>query len=489
MKYCKKCGMLLEDTQDVCIGCGLDVSLPENTSEFPPELAAKMENKKEQDKKKNVILIAIIIIFVLLAVLIGIFVAIASKNASEAEPPELPVTQETETDTQTDQTDVTDDVSTGVSDDDTAATKRVVEDDREVSDNLGDYYLVGNVYDDLGNLMFTTLYPEEFGSITATFDYEKFSDIFPLVLNVVVCNEDDTLRLTYTSPEHFWYQNSSKGNSRYNEVDLDYYMSFLTYDGPQAYMEALVQLAYPGAKSIEMLESVDASDSVKESLNLMLKQKTKRLTGDIGDYAHIGDTTTYAAGESACSATIYKYHVVNKSGQDVFADFYLPIISNTFYYANEQIGDQGSVTEWLPLCVISYESGNQETYEFYENAFKVFVNNSNLTKEFFRINEEYGKVIDEAVANRTDPEPMNETLLTTLTERVKESNKLNELDTDIYDFLNTPDGDLPTFSNTSHRVTGVADSVQAFYSDSLQRVFITPSDTEYPGNEYVDLFR
>ncbi|MCR4739860.1 MAG: hypothetical protein K5886_06320 [Lachnospiraceae bacterium] len=488
MKYCKKCGMLLEDTQEVCIGCGFDVSIPENTSEFPPELAEKMENKKEQDKKKNGLLIAILVIFSLLAVLIGVFVMIASKNA-----PDIPEPEEF-TEDSADMEDADADADAEVPEDaglleEAASVKREVQDNRTVSDDLGDYYVVGKVYDDIGNLMFTTLYPEEFGTIQATFDYERYSDLFPMVMNVVICNEDDTLRLTYTSPEHFWYQNSTKGKSRDNEVDLDYYMSFLKYDGPQAYMEALVKLAYSGAKNIELVSTEDVSDSVKESLNLMLKQKTKRLTGDIGDYAHIGATTTYAAGESACSGTIYKYHVVNKSGQDVYCDFYLPIISNTFYYANEQINDQGSVTEWMPLCVISYESGNQETYEFYENAFKVFVNNSVLTKEFFRINEEYGKIIDEAIANKTDPQPMDEALLSTVTEKVKESTTLNDLDTDIYDFLNTPDGNLPTFQSGSKRVTGVEDSVQAFYSESQERVFITPSDTEYPGTEYIDLFR
>ena len=34
MKYCKKCGMLLEDTFEHCIRCGMDVTIPENVTEL-----------------------------------------------------------------------------------------------------------------------------------------------------------------------------------------------------------------------------------------------------------------------------------------------------------------------------------------------------------------------------------------------------------------------------------------------------------------------
>ena len=66
MKYCKNCGMLLEDTQEICMGCGFDVSDPENTSELPLEVAEKMESQKAMDKKKTTIVIAIVVVFILL---------------------------------------------------------------------------------------------------------------------------------------------------------------------------------------------------------------------------------------------------------------------------------------------------------------------------------------------------------------------------------------------------------------------------------------
>ncbi|MCR4924064.1 MAG: hypothetical protein K5931_08680 [Lachnospiraceae bacterium] len=485
MKYCKKCGMLLEDTQDICIGCGRDVSDPESTSEFPPELEEEIKSQKEKEKAKNGLIIAIIAVLVLLAALIGIIVVQVSKNAPVEEEAE-----ELEEESEEEALEEEPIESEGELKEEEASESSKAEepvDNREVSDDLGSYYLVGNVYDAMGNLMFSTLYPEEFGSIEANFDYEKYSDLFPMVMTCVVSNEDNTLRLTYSSPQHFWYQNSTKGKSRTNEADLDYYMSFLSYDGPQSYIEALIKQAYAGAKKVELVETKEASESVRESLNLLIKEKTKKLTGDIGDYAHIGDATTYATGESGSDASIFKYHILDASGKDVFCDFFVPVIYNTFYYANDQIGDQGSVTEWMPLCVITYESGNQETYEFYEDAFTVFVNNSVASKEFFRVNEEYGRMIKEAVSAKTTPPVMDEALLSTITETIKSNTKLSDTNSEIYNFLSTPDKELKTFSNTAHRVTGPADSKQAFYSETKNSVFITPSETEYPGKEYVDL--
>ena len=69
-----------------------------------------------------------------------------------------------------------------------------------------------------------------------------------------------------------------------------------------------------------------------------------------------------------------------------------------------------------------------------------------------------------------------------------ESSELKSINSDIYTFLSTPDSSLKTFSGGDVSVTGAADSVQAFYSEEKKMVFLTPSDTEYPGNEYIDLF-
>ncbi|MCR4654722.1 MAG: hypothetical protein K5770_00605, partial [Lachnospiraceae bacterium] len=197
MKYCKKCGMLLEDTQEICIGCGTDVSEPENTSIFPPEVAEKMESRKAQEKKKNSIIIAIVIVFILLAVLIGVIAVVASKSASggavssrDRHNKETSADNEASADagasavSETD-TDADADPESAESSAETAeepAEAEAVEEDkpvdnRKVSDAQGNYYNVGEVYDEAGMLMFTTLYPEDFGDgePTVNFDYTRYS--------------------------------------------------------------------------------------------------------------------------------------------------------------------------------------------------------------------------------------------------------------------------------------------------------------------------
>ena len=50
MKYCKNCGMLLEDTHEHCIRCGVDVTVPENVSMYPIEVMETIEEEKERKK-------------------------------------------------------------------------------------------------------------------------------------------------------------------------------------------------------------------------------------------------------------------------------------------------------------------------------------------------------------------------------------------------------------------------------------------------------
>ncbi|MCR5791028.1 MAG: hypothetical protein K6G83_14195 [Lachnospiraceae bacterium] len=487
MKYCINCGMLLEDRQDICIGCGADVSDPDNTSQFPPEVAEKMEIMKEQDKKKNSTIVAIVIVFILLAVLIGVIAVVAIKNA----PAEEPVTEESAEELPE---------RGSARDEREAETRREEEEaaeaeeerpeppkNRTVSDDLGSYYMVGEAYDDAGCLMFTTFYPEEFGEPEVKFDYSRYSDQFPAVMSCVIADPNNTMRLTYMSPEHFWYQKSDASGKEYsNATDAATYMTFLGYNGPQNYLDALIKQAYSGAKKIELVETKEASEGVLAALKQLEEEKTRLLTGDIGDYAQIGEGTTYTQTSAESHADYYKY-VISTSSGDVYADFYLVTVAHTFSYHND-LGDEGTVTEWLPLCVISYESGNAEKYEFYQEAFTVFVNNSRLTEDFFRVNEAYGRMIDDAIGSNTEVPLLSEELLQEMEAAFTPSDMLKETDRAICDFLATPDSTLKTFSEGDIRVTGVADTEQAFYSEGKKQVFITPSRTEYPGDEFIDLY-
>ncbi len=43
MKYCKKCGMLLEDNMEICIGCGTDVTAKGTYSKYPVPMQEKID--------------------------------------------------------------------------------------------------------------------------------------------------------------------------------------------------------------------------------------------------------------------------------------------------------------------------------------------------------------------------------------------------------------------------------------------------------------
>lgn len=491
MKYCRKCGMLLEDTQEICIGCGLDVSDPDNYSLYPIDMEVEIESAKEETKKKRVIVGAIILVFVLLVVLVVIFMTNSDAIVGSLIPAGV-ASEASEDEEAEDGLELEDDAAAVRKPEEMAeeeATRHIIPDNREVKDDMGSYYIYKTVSDDAGNEMFTTIYPEDMVNSEYTFDYTKYSDVFPALFSFVSYNEENTIRFSYMSPQHFWYMNATKGKSRTDEIDLDTYMTYLKYDGAQAYIEALLKNSYPGSKKIELVNTYDMDESIDEALNLLLKDHSRTLTGDIGDYARLGDTATYAAGESQCEAKIYEYNITAKNGDAIYCEFYVPVIANVFYYANDATAEQGSITEWYPLAVYGYESGNDELYDYYKEAFDVFINNTKMTKSFFKVNELYGDTIDSAIAVRgNDPDPLTEDMLTSYASELEGSISLEQFDSDVYAFLNSRDASLHTYEGDNHKITGSKDSAQCFFSEENQMVFITPDSVEYPGGDYKDMF-
>ena len=73
MKYCKKCGMLLEDNMERCIGCGSDVKEKGSYSKYPEQVQEQIAHEKKQAGQRNLTVVAIILIFVVILLLVGIF--------------------------------------------------------------------------------------------------------------------------------------------------------------------------------------------------------------------------------------------------------------------------------------------------------------------------------------------------------------------------------------------------------------------------------
>ena len=432
MKYCKNCGMLLEDSHEHCIGCGADVKDENNVSKYPIQVQQNLESEKKNNKTRTGIVGAIIVVFVLILVLVGVIITQASKMTGS--PKEEPAGQEESAQPSEEagsEAEDADALSEGLAKDLTDTKQdagAALGEGREIKDDLGSYYTYTEAVDAGGNVVFSSVYPEDFTNAQPSIDYGKYSTKFPEFLTFVAGNEDNTVRFTYMSPQQFWYKNSDTGRTRSNERDTDSYMSFLTYDGAEGYIDALIRQGYSDARKVTLVETAPADEASAKRLEELSADYTKTLLSGIGDYAHIGENTTYATGESEFSVNLLKYEITTRYNNTLYCEFYVPLIANHFYYANDDSDDRGTVTEWMCLSVIGLEAGNEELYDQYQDAFFVFMENTRVNRTFYYINAQYGKEIEAALEKEETPEKLNaEKIGDYLAQSVQGSEKLETL--------------------------------------------------------------
>lgn len=492
MKYCKNCGMLLEDSHEHCIGCGADVTSKDSVSKYPPQVRQNLELEKKDNKTRTGIVGAIIIVFVLILVLMGIILIQASnmtgslkeKSVGQAENTQPSKGIENKAKAGDELPDESAETSTDAKSDEKAATGE----GREIKDNLGSYYTYTEAADAGGNVVFSSVYPEDFTNVQPSIDYGKYSTKFPEFLTFVVGNEDNTVRFTYMSPQQFWYKNSDTGRTRSNERDTTTYMSYLSYDGAKGYIDALIRQGYSDAKKVTLMETVPVDEKLTKRLEELSADFTKTLLGNIGDYANIGENTTYATGESEFSVNLLKYEITTRYNNTLYCEFYVPLIANHFYYANDDSDDRGTVTEWVCLSVIGYEAGNEDLYNQYQDAFFVFMQNSRVNRTFYYINARYGEEIKVALKKDETPEKLNAKKITDyLALSTKESTEIGALNEDILDFslMNGTSG--KTFSSGDITVVALAETKAVFYDYEAKKIFITQDEEEYPGESYMEL--
>lgn len=493
MKYCKNCGMLLEDTHEHCIACGTDVTKAENVSKYPPGVQETIESQKKESKARGGIVGAIIVVFVLLLALVGVIVMQASKMSAEKETPAA--AEETEQAVETTDMEYTvnaeDELSAGLNADviteEPSEDTDAVSSGRAVKDDKGSYYTYLETSDAGGNVVFSSVYPEDFTSAVPTFDYGKYSTKYPELLTFVVGNEDNTARFTYMSPQQFWYKDSETGKTRNNERDTANYMSYLTYDGAEGYVEALIKQGYSDAKKVTLVETVEADEAITKKLEELSKEYTQTLTGDIGDYAHIGEDTTYATMESEFSVNLLKYEITTKNNSTLYCDFYVPLIANHFYYANDTSDDRGTVTEWIALSVIGFEAGNDELYDEFEEAFLVFAKNTKVNKSFYYTNEQYGKELEKAVADETEPKPLDAKKLEEYKKSFNQTAALNDLNQGLLELSELNGSADVVFTADNQKVVAPEECKLVYYNADTKKMFLSPDETEYPGDDYTEL--
>jgi len=513
MKYCVKCGTLLEDSQVRCIGCGTDLSTADSWSLYPPDVEKTIAIEKKESKSRMGLIIALIAVFVLL---VGAIVAFIVINASKGYEPKTEVPKENVEEILKESEDIASDKEAETAETETAEattqelTKPSLPDstvqetaeaeekpasDRVVKDSEGRYYNYGSLADASGETIFTTVYPEDFTVLGKNVNYDIYSTRYPESITYIVGNEDGNVRMTYMSPQHYWYRKSDNKKTRKNERDIFYYMQFYKYDGAKGFIEAMIKESYTDIKGFKFIGSEEYSPDVTKVISDVSNAQTLSLTGEIGDYAKIANDTVYAAMAAECEANIYHYQATSRQNNTIYMDFYVPVMANTLGYVTEYENDKGEVTEWLIPQFVAFEAGNEELYDYYYDAYKLFIANSRPTRKFFYINKAYSDELEVEIAAgntvkgsklRLDANKLKE-----LYGKYKENTELGEYGEGVYKLINTEPSQYVIFKSkedgNSVEITGLENSEVAFYNLEKNKVFISPGKDEYPGDDYTEL--
>ena len=474
MKYCKKCGMLLEDTHDRCIKCGADVSIAANVSLYPPEIEKNIASEKAKKKSRTKMVVLLIVIFVVLIVLVGAVVwklSTGGLNVAADKNSKVMSTKEVEP------TPAATPVPTPIEE---------PAEDKTVKDDAGSYYNCRVYTDEAGNPVFNAIYPEDLTETDFTIDKERYSDRFCTLMSFVATDEENTIRFTYMSPQQMWYKKSDKGKTRKNERDPQYYMSFYTFEDAKTYLDVLIKESYPKARKIECTGERELPEELTGKLQDFVKSRSSYfLKGSIGDYAHIAEDTEYASMGSSYSAKLYDYQITDKDKEIMYCTFYIPVMSNDLYYASEMANDMGTITEWYIPCICGLEAGNEMFYEDNKEAFELFCANATPTREFFYLCSSYRNDILAAIEAGEDPVPPETDKLKTYGAQYTDSAELDEIYTSIYDFLNSYGAKSVSNSDIAINLPdGIAIS---YYDKTGGKLFVSPDESEYPGSSYEEL--
>lgn len=501
MKYCMKCGTLLEDSHEICIGCGADVTKEDAWSLYPPEMAKQVEIEKKEKQSRGALIAGMVVVFVLLIASIAAFIFM---NANSAEEPTEPETEVEETVDETAEVAETSEANTAEAEPeeetDTLGPINIAEDDetpetdnpseREIKDSKGRYYTLASLSDAAGNPVFSTMYPEDFEEVGSGINYDICSTRFPETVTYIAGNKDGNVRFTFMSPQHYWYRKSDGKKSQTNARNIKKYMQFYTYNGAQGYIEAMIKDSYSDIKGFKFIGKDEYSENVTAKISDVSSKQTIFLTGEIGDYAKIADDAVYAAMAAEFEAYIYHYEITSRQGNTIFMDVYAPVIANTLGYVTEYENDKGEIVEWIIPEFIAFEAGNEELHDMYEDAFKVFIANSKLTEEFFYTNAEFSKEIETAINDKKDlsvnPIKLDMAKLKSIHSSYKSGADITEYGRGLYELLGTIPSNRATFDG-DFSVAGLSDSKVAFYSKEKNKVFISTMEDEYPGDDYSEL--
>ncbi len=500
--------MLLEDTHANCIRCGADVTIAENVSMYPVEVMETLEEENQRKKASGKIVAMIIGLVVVLVVLVMVFLygfgeggLKLQKKTDTAKEPAEPVAA------------VEEEATESAPAEEPEATPTPAPSNRKVKDDKGVYYDYVTETDDAGNVVFTAIVPEDLTVREFYKNYEAYDERYPFEMNFTASTEDNAIRFTYLSPRRMFYKVNDNGRGRSDESDLTHYMTYYKYENDRSYLEPLLLRSYPGAK-LEIVNEYDVNDNTVAKLTDFAKAKNKELFGDIGDYAHLGEGSTYANMDYESSAKVYEYEITLSDKNVLFAKYYIPSMAHNLSYASGTTNDRGTLTEWYNFAIICLEAGNEDDYDDYKDAFDLFIANALPTELFMFLNEKYSadeikKAMDaveeynkkigeynEAIAedenadvevpdNPEAAEPLDEAHLKKYAAEYKPGAKLDDFDTTVMEILRSCGA--TDFKGESVSVYDPGKDKVAFFDKAKNKIFLSPSEKEYPGDSFEEL--
>ena len=465
MKYCKKCGMLLEDNMERCIGCGSDVKEKGSYSKYPEQVQEQIAHEKKQAGQRNLTVVAIILIFVVILLMVGIF---ASRLYSQG------LTSP-------------DDLAKAISD--SVSGKDNVEDEsvsRPVKDDGGAYYKYTDIKDNADHDIFHAVYPEDLSTLTHNVDYSWDSQVFPAVFSFIATNDENTAQLTYRSPQHYQY---IKGTAE-TQVDIQQNVmkciSFYDFTTVEDYIKEMVKQAYPSAKKIEEMESENVVSEAEAAFDKIIKDYESNAEKELPVLFGLSEDTQFSHKDTYKSLKVMNYRILTKEDHAVSCKFYVPVFCEKYDFNDEAQAFSGTLSDCYILAFASYEAGSDELYDWYEDAFDIFINNSFLTDDFYKGAGGYAGNIRKSVSDGKMPAIIGDAELKDIYDNVNGNGAPDYAD--IKDFLATGPTDSKAFEADGYHM-GAEKMGQIFIAPDKQLIYATKATDEYPGDDYTELVR
>lgn len=471
MKYCKKCGMLLEDNMEICIGCGTDVTDKKSYSRFPEPVQQQLDKEKKETGKKYLALLAITLVFIAILLMIGIYISqtylLIGDEDGENGPGTGMFTQMLMNSKNKDK-----------DKDDQGKKKK----NRQVKDENGTYYKYVTLKDEAGNDMFTAVYPEDLSDVDISLDLERDSVRFPAVLSFVATNDDNTTQLTFTSPQHYQYIQGTGFSPTEVQEKLMGCISFYDFSDVESYLSEIIKQAYPTAKKIEALDEASGPVS-SEKMDKLIDIYDVDKTDGLAELFGLPDGTAFTHTDTYKSDKIFNYRILTKEDHAVTCNFYVPVFCVKYDFSNPELEMEGSVSDCYILTVSSFEAGSDELYDWYEDAFSLFVNNLKVSDSFFNGTCAYASKIKGDIKDGKIPAILGKNEFSDL---VKSSTQGDAFTKGVCDFLSQNKDGAKTYKAEEYTINTNDSIVQVYLNPEKELLFTTGDESEYPGDDYIE---